>query len=848
MLETMLRFKGNLDDPRMRAELSEAIENHNQRLIESDLKNENSKIISTSHLEKSVYKFTKEFEEFLIKERMTSTGDPGALGNRILKFLNKNFKGMTFGPALGRVFTESAQAGITSLVERLDTMRNYRVPDGAKLPEAGNLNKNQKFSSREFSQHDSMWGSSVLTTKDGPLAAMLSKPVEFFQKLQNGVMDPSLGRIENYMYHSLFQKKYMEQAMALDGYKGNPDGWDWKSSKHAYLFKDQITSENATKKANFIQKIKREARTEASKMFFDYGENPLLVQKMEQLIPFTNYMYSGVRMISRYPKSMLFMATMLNNMQYAYGEDVWYNDDEGNRIDAGISLRMPILASIGLGGVGLNVQRFLQFSPANTSLSPLPIFSYLTNRDDFRFKTFYESGKINDLVDASLVTMGWSLWQLMRGIKNLDQPYDKGYNPVADISQTLVYMITGSRIKDKTQATAWKNYIEKKDFDYLLGLSPLQLDRFLSHPSNKWMTKESLEMAKMAQDIGLLSKDWKKWGLEMALETLAWRGIVEKSFSKDDYNTHVDAIQNLLEIVLGNKFSAGSGGGNFEEYLAKAITMAENKNFKYFEAYNKKLYDTWKRYADNKEYYYGTIKVGKLLSQADTRVEWVAMNIALKYHFEGDEGMNFEEKKNALMSGKLTKVKTTNGSEEFGVPPWPMMTEWYFNSLSGKWDLVVKYMDQANKVIAYQKGRKFFNQLAYTQTSDEKKSQYFDIGRNLYNSESEAYRLFKMTATPEFELFLLSEESQSFLDRMKKSEDFFQDDYRKKAKVSAKKWDKLVSMDEKEKKAMSATFGMNVDQAIINRARDMVTDSNNVHYYKETQYPEKLSSIINSIK
>lgn len=141
-------------------------------------------------------------------------------------------------------------------------------------------------------------------------------------------------------------------------------------------------------------------------MFLDYGENPLLVQKMEQIIPFTNYMYSGVRMISRYPKSMLFMATMLNNMQYAYGEDVWYNDDEGNRIDAGISLRMPILASIGLGGVGLNVQRFLQFSPASTSLSPLPIFSYLTNRDDFRFKTFYESGKINDLVDASLATMG----------------------------------------------------------------------------------------------------------------------------------------------------------------------------------------------------------------------------------------------------------------------------------------------------------------------------------------------------------------------------------------------------------------------------------------------------------
>lgn len=109
----------------------------------------------------------------------------------------------------------------------------------------------------------------------------------------------------------------------------------------------------------------------------------------------------------------------------------------------------------------------------------------------------------------------------MRGIKNLDQPYDKNYNPVADISQTLVYMITGTRIKDKTQATAWRKYIEERDFDYLIGLSPLQLNRFLSHPANKGMTKESLEMAKMAQDIGLLSKDWKKSGLEIALETLA---------------------------------------------------------------------------------------------------------------------------------------------------------------------------------------------------------------------------------------------------------------------------------------------------------------------------------------
>jgi len=35
-----------------------------------------------------------------------------------------------------------------------------------------------------------------------------------------------------------------------------------------------------------------------------------------------------VRMLSRYPKSMMFTAVMLNNLQTAYGEEVWYVDDQ----------------------------------------------------------------------------------------------------------------------------------------------------------------------------------------------------------------------------------------------------------------------------------------------------------------------------------------------------------------------------------------------------------------------------------------------------------------------------------------------------------------------------------------
>lgn len=311
---------------------------------------------------------------------------------------------------------------------------------------------------------------------------MLSKPAEFFQKVQAGIMDPSLSKIENWMYHSLFQKKMIERAMELDGHKGSVDSWTPSTS--SYLFKDNITLANQVRKNHIIQEVKRKARTEASKLFFNYADNPLYIQKMEQLVPFTNYIYSGVRTLSRYPKSMIFSAVMLNNLQSAYGQDVWYVDDQGEKVDAGMSLRMPILASIGLAGVGINIQKLMTFSPGNTNLNPLPIFSFLTNREDFRYKKFYQTGSVDDLIDVGLTTLGGTIGRLFKGMKNLGDPFDRTYNPVEDITATLTYMATGFPIKDKTQNFATKAYFEK-DIDYLLGLSDMQLNQFFKRPSRQ---------------------------------------------------------------------------------------------------------------------------------------------------------------------------------------------------------------------------------------------------------------------------------------------------------------------------------------------------------------------------
>lgn len=843
MLETMIRYRDNVKDPRMQAELKEAIESHNKSLIEMDLKNENDKVISTAHIEKSINRFNTAFENELIRSRQTGTWDPASLGTTILRILNKNYKGLTIGPAIGRVIMETAQAGVVATIENLDTLLSFRVPEGLKIPEAGNINKNVKFSAREFQSEWNIFGSNLLTWEKGKVEAMLSKPADFFLKVQAWIMDPSLSRIENWMYHSLFQKKMIEKAMEMDGYKWSVS-W-WTPGKSSYLFKDNVTSANQVRKNHIVQEIKRKARTEASKMFFNYADNPLYIQKMEQLVPFTNYIYSWVRTLSRYPKSMLFSAVMLNNLTSAYWEEVWYVDDQGEKVDAGISLRMPILASIGLGGVGINLQKMLTFSPGNTSISPLPIFSYLTNREDFRFKTFYETGSVDDLLESGMATLGGSIGRLFKWIKNLNEPYNPAYNPVADLTSTLAYIATGFPIKDKTQQLASKAYFEK-DIDFLLSLSDMQLTQFFKRPGREWLNRRSLEMAQKALDLGLITKDY-KWDPNRAvLETITWMWIDVKSFSKDDYNHTVDMMENMLEVVLWKQFSYTNP--DFEAFLGKAIAFADTKWFKAFEAFNPKLYDTYKHFADNRDYYYGQWKAYKLMWSTDDteKKKGQAMMFALQYKFEWDDEMTIEEKTNGIMYSKLKKVQFAKGIE--WIPDGPALTEWYFNSLNQKWALTINYLNQANEVIALTKARKLFNSLAYIQPSTTKKNEYFNLANSLYNKEKDAFDRFKRTGTPEFALYVLSNDFESFESKMEKANAFMQKSYKDRAKVETAKFDKLVSTSKKEREALQVTLGLNVDQKVIEKAREMISDSSNPYYYQTTKYPEKLSSIINDIK
>lgn len=156
-------------------------------------------------------------------------------------------------------------------------------------------------------------------------------------------------------------------------------------------------------------------------------------------------------------------------------------------------------------------------------------------------------------------------------------------------------------MKDKTQAMAWEAYIEK-DFDALLKLSDMQLNQFFKHPSHKTtISKKSIEAAKEAFELGLMTKDFKKDGHKVILEAVTGLGILESSFSSEDYHHTNDVLGNLLDVAIGDQFSYTNS--DFDSFLAKAELFASSKNFKHFEQYNKKMYDTYKNYAELAGFY-----------------------------------------------------------------------------------------------------------------------------------------------------------------------------------------------------------------------------------------------------
>lgn len=560
-------------------------------------------------------------------------------------------------------------------------------------------------------------------------------------------------------------------------------------------------------------------------------------------------MYSWIQLLGKYPKTFMIMASALQNYMQTYGENSWYLDDDGDRIDAGLSFRMPILAWLWLGSVWINLNRMMQISPTTIGLSPSPIFSFLTNREDYRWKDFYTKWDEASLQKVAISMMWPTIQQLFEGFHNLDKPIKpwEANDALAKITQAVAYVTTGMVIKDKSQAQAWKWYIEW-DYDNLLSLSQLQLNQFFKHPTNvnKGITVDSIRWAKLQKEI-FWSKKWEENPQTTILHALIWLGLAENVVTPKEFNLDIKNIANLVEFTA---WSVKEWGDLDPEFYDKCKAFSKSSYFKSFEKFNPTLYKSYKHFADNYDWYKAKDKAYEKAFKWATQDEknlWWATVLALKYQFEWTERMSTDEIARGLVNGQIKNPIMVEQDIEWGLPPWPKMTRGFYNSLDHKGSAMLTYLHKANAVLAYENMRKMFSWLAATIADKDDSKKYWDIANNLFDKEKEAREKFELTKTNEWELYSLSDPNFSFQKAMKSKEEYLENSKKWRSWRESWKFDKMWEMSNDEKSFYKNVFGTNMDAKSKQTLSSILSDAGNPYYSQQITNKENFQNILNSL-
>lgn len=754
ILSIIQKYGEDLGNPRFKDEVASVLEKFQTETSWDKLKRANDQVYKNTGLQRA----TKEYELAMkqhIKEQNATGNFQWQLG-AVTTFLNKQFKSYTVALSLGRFINESSQAGLLAFTNKISQLSTspFRKEKFAsalwiaeeKLPTAGTITK-ESFATREFQPWEDIFTGKV-NEEPGKILETLDRPAAKLRELGWRLLDKSVGKIEQFFYETEFNR-FMGEYVNKNGKEAS-----------SFLWKENITPQNKATKEKLVQQWKREARESTKTAFFDYASNPLIMNKLETFIPFTNFMYNGIKLLNKYPMTFMFGAALLNNAQYAWGEEVHYVDDDGQAIDAGQSLRIPILASFGLDQVALNTNRMLQISPGSLGIKPLGVYNFMTGREDPRFKKFYKSGSFQDYADIGLSMVSPPIAKVVNALVNWDKNKDlegKSQNSLADFNESFVYLTTGLVLGDKTNQFAHKLYFGK-NYDALLELSPLQLNRFLKQDwvVKQGITEKSIKGLKKAQDLWIL--DFTNDPYERAVVTLAGLPMHDSIASQDQLSDDGEMIKNLAEVALGKKFIDKNYEDEFSVTLAKWKEMYKDKNYKDFEKAMPGMAKAITHFVENEKYYSARSEANKLMTSKDEneRKEGNLRILALNYRFEWDENMNLFEKMSAIKSGKLSSPmfywKNENGIPAHSV----VMTDDYLSSLQYKGAAVAEYMQKTNSVWALYKARNVFWGLSFAANNKADKNKFANMANKMYNMAVDAEHDLKVTNSPEYSLWLLS--------------------------------------------------------------------------------------------
>jgi len=684
--------------------------------------------------------------------------EPSDIVSQVFETATKTYKNLSVGIAAGRAIIEAVNSGIILFTEATKLLAKGSITDDAFKNRFKNISNINIPKPTEFKT--GIYEDFIINNLGDTSPKNRSKILRDFNKSMSKIAGFVSGKFINVIPSKMAQKYYdMQFRDALFKEVSKNDG---THRQKTYLLKDpsSLSWQDRQQYGATMRYLEEVARKETEKAFFNYDINPLLVHKLESAIPFSNFMFSGFRLLKKHPRSILGANVLFSAAINNYGDQVGYIMDDENgdpiRIDYGKRVKFPLLGMY--AGASINFNRLLQFSPSDTRLGVAPIFSYLTGDSDWRIKKWL-NGEMSGFELVAGITSP-SISQLAAGI--IENDYQKKFSG-------LSYLLTGLSSKSSAHAKVANDFYIKQDYEAVKN-APQSVKEHLFNQFNKKnkgakFDDSVLDALIAAKKIGLISdpaernsfgayeredafKDSIKiHGMMMAL---AANGTKDPLLSEDDYKETGREVAEFMKWVVGDDFFKKSSD---PEWMSKVEEFVKAGHLEKFKIVNPAYGNAMQHFYDNRNYYSEMNQAKSMAygiySTPDQQMRGKAKLLALKYEMAGG-GNSADSKAMALINGSVQFILDKNGM--------PEMTKERMAEIDYKGHFAASYEDTVSKHMLYRDTRNFYLSM-YEKAKSEKDSKLKNYAWNMseHNRKlmEQTYKELKEHHSEEAEIFNL---------------------------------------------------------------------------------------------
>lgn len=589
--------------------------------------------------------------------------EPQDFLSRFSAAMTQAYKNTSVGIAIGRTLMENVNTAHITMTEAMkQVMRGTYGSDYFKKFETQKNIKNfmiPKAGEFESSIMKDYGFTSLGGVDKKTRIKIIDKYVEFTTKLGGKIS----GGIVNYGPKKWAQKYYEM--------KFNEKLLTEINNGKTYLLQDpsKISFQRRNEYNKTMNYIKSQAKLDAEKSFFNYDTNPLIAHKLEAVMPFTNFMFSGIGLLKRHPKSILGMSTIIQSYINNYGDQVGFvlDDEDGNpiRTDFGKRIKFGLLGSY-TGFTG-DLSRMLQFSPTDAGISMAPIFSYMSGDADWRMRSWMK-GDISGM-ELALGAISPSISSIATGFIENDR---------AKLWNGLSYFSTGWATKSTANQELANDFYINQDYKKIKD-APDSIKKRLTKMTKGVVTEDVLDSYIKAQELGLISKQKERspFGTRSERGEEAFKESVKlygqlitvgtdgvNSIDESKRSEEGKKVFEMMKWVVGSDFF---GGVKDKEWMKKVSEFVEDGHLDNFEKANPAYGKAMRHYYDNREYYAKKYDAYDTLSNEsatnEEKLKANALLVASNYELAGVPN-NLDSKIKALMSGEVQFILDEQGRPE----------------------------------------------------------------------------------------------------------------------------------------------------------------------------------------